>query len=330
MKKLIYCVTILAVFFTSCSEDETTSKSPLLVSEAAEICGEWLAPSASNTYYTYLGFQNNYKVKYYVAQNVVGANSVTDEDDGSWSLYPDRQEILISVLRHQIPVQALVAFDNNSMSLRNTQYNTIDTFYRIVESIELEAGQTAEINYLKNAAGAECSSLNPDVATVSSGGLVNGIQEGVTFISLRLGEVLAFVKVSVNGRVDRFAEETHLMIDDIFAKYGNPSGYFFVDNTLCDIYYLKPSSDGSLSEHRYRFNWDTGQIKYVITMYSDVVAFVADCKYLDQYYYLQSDKSDPIYTLKEKYFDNEYSARVIIKDTAPNYQIIYTNFDYDF
>ena len=330
MKKLIYCVTILAVFFTSCSEDETTSKSLLLVSEAAEICGEWLAPSASNTYYTYLGFQNNYKVKYYVAQNVVGANSVTDEDAGSWSLYPDRQEILISVFRHQIPVQALVAFDNNSMSLRNTQYNTIDTFYRIVESIELEAGQTAEINYLKNAAGAECSSLNPDVATVSSGGLVKGIQEGVTFISLRLGEVLAFVKVSVNGRVDRFAEETHLMKDDIMAKYGNPSGIFRVDNTFADMYYLNPSSDSCLLEHRYRFNLITGQIKYIFTFYADLPTFLADWDYLEKIYFCQDGMSAPVYTLKEKYFDNEYSARVIIQDTAPNYQIIYTNFDYDF
>lgn len=330
MKKYIYYVIILAAFLTSCSEDETTSKSQLLVSEAAEICGEWLAPSSSGSYYTYLELQKNYKVRYFVAQNVVGAKSVTDEDAGSWSLYPDRQEILISVLRHQIPVQALVAFDNNSMSLRNTEYNTIDKFYRIVESIELEAGQTAEISYLKNAVGAECSSLNPDVATVSSDGMVNGIQEGVTFISIKIGEVIAFVKASVNGRVDRFAEETHLMKDDIMAKYGNPSGIFRVDNTFADMYYLNPSSDSCLLEHRYRFNLITGQIKYIFTFYADFPTFLADWDYLENSYFCQDDMSDPVYTLKEKYFDNEYSVRVIIQNTAPNYQIIYTNFDYDF
>lgn len=330
MKKYIYCIIIFAAFLASCSEDETTSKSSPLVSEAGEICGEWLAPSGSGSYYTYLDLQKNYKVRYFVAQNVVGANSVTDEDAGSWSLYPDRQEIIISVLRHQIPVQALVAFDNNSMSLRNIKYNTIDKFYRIVESIELEAGQTAEISYLKNAAGAECSSLNPDVATILSGGLVRGIQEGVTFISLQLGDVLSFVKVSVNGRVDRFSEETHLIIDDIMAKYGNPSGIFRVDNTLADMYYLNPSSDSCLLEHRYRYNLITGQIKYIFTFYADLPTFLADWDYLEKIYFCQDGMSDPVYTLKEKYFDNEYSARIIIQDIAPYYQIIYTNFDYDF
>ena len=329
MKKFIYYVIILAAVFASCSEDETNNSS-LLVSEAEEICGEWLAPSVSNTYYTYLELKKNYKVTYFVVQNVVGPNSVSDEDAGSWRLYPDRQEILISVLRHQIPVQALVAFENNCMTLRNTTYNTTDKFYRIVESIELEAGETAEISYLKNAAGAECSSLNPDVATILSGGLVRGIQEGVTFISLQLGDVLSFVKVSVNGRVDRFSEETHLIIDDIMAKYGNPSGIFRVDNTLADMYYLNPSSDSCLLEHRYRYNLITGQIKYIFTFYADLPTFLADWDYLEKIYFCQDGMSDPVYTLKEKYFDNEYSARIIKQDIAPYYQIIYTNFDYDF
>lgn len=329
MKKFIYYVIILAAVFASCSEDETNNSS-LLVSEAEEICGEWLAPSVSNTYYTYLELKKNYKVTYFVAQNVVGPNSVSDEDAGSWRLYPDRQEILISVLRHQIPVQALVAFENNCMTLRNTTYNTTDKFYRIVESIELEAGQTAEISYLKNISVAECNSLNADVATVSSSGLVNGIQEGVTFISIHVADELVYVKVSVNGRIDRYAEETHLMYEDILAKYGNPSGIFLVDNTFADMYYLNPSSDSCLSEHRYRFNLMTGQIKYIFTFYADLPTFLGDLDYLEKFYFCQDGMSDLVYTLKEKYFDNEYSARVIIQDVAPYYQIIYTNFDYDF
>lgn len=331
MKKLTLYILLLAAFLVSCSEDESgNGKMP--VSDPHELSGEWVAPNASNTYYTFIGLQENYKVTYYVVQNIVGSQSVSDKDEGSWRLYDDRVELIFDMMRRYLPTQSLIGFEENCMTLRSNEFNTTDKFYRVVEDLNLEAGQTAPISYLSEAglSGAELTSTNPEVVTVSADGVVRAIQDGTAFISIKLGDDLVFVKVEVNGRIKRFAAETHLSITDIVEKYGTPDGMFVIDEEKDGLYYMFPESDPDMYALQYRYNKYTLQIEQVQTVYNAEDAFVADWSYLDEYFYRQYDWSDYSYTQNERVWSNEYMATVRVQSTEPSYWITYTNLDYDY
>lgn len=331
MRKLTIYILLLAAFLVSCSEDESGNGN-MPVSDPRELSGEWVAPNASNTYYTFIELQENYKATYYVVQNLVGSQSVSDKDEGSWKLYTDRVELIFDMLRRYLPTQSLIGFEENCMTLRSNKYNTTDKFYRVVEDINLNAGQTAPISYLSEAglSGAELASTNPEVATVSADGVVRAIQEGTAFISVKLGDILVFVKVEVKGRIGRFAAETHLPITDILEKYGEPDGMFVIDEELDGLYYMYPESDPDMYALQYRYNKYTYQIERVQTVYNDAEAFTADWSYLEEFFYRQYNWADYTYTQSERFWDNEYCTTVRVQSTEPSLWITYTNLDYEF
>ena len=160
--------------------------------------------------------------------------------------------------------------------------------------------------------------------------MVRAIQEGTAFISIKLGDELVFVKVEVNGRIKRFAAETHHPITDILEKYGTPDGVFVIDEEKDGLYYMFPESDPDMYALQYRYNKYTLQIEKVQTVYNAEDAFVADWSYLDEYFYRQYDWSDYSYTQNERVWSNEYMATVRVQSTEPSYWITYTNLDYDY
>ena len=331
MKKFTIYILLLAAFGVSCSEDET-SNTNIPVSDIQELSGEWVAPNSSNTYYTFIGLQDSHKATYYVVQNALGSQSVTDKDEGTWRLYTDRVELIFNMMWRNLPTQSLIGFKDDCMTLRSNRYNTTDKFYRVVEDLNLEAGQTAPISYLSEAglSGAELTSTNPEIATVSADGVVRAIQEGTAFISVKQGETLVFVKVEVNGRIGRFAAETHLLITDIVDKYGMPDGVFVIDEEMDGLYYMFPDSDPDMYALQYRYNKYTSQINMVQTVYNAEDAFVADWSYLEEFFYRQYDWSDYSYTQNERIWSNEYIVTVRVQSTEPSNWITYTNLDYDY
>ncbi len=331
MRRLKFYLLLIAVVFTACSEEKIEKDTQKMISDIQEIAGEWVSPNSSNTYYTYFELQKNFKATYMVVQNEKGSQSVSFKDEGSWRLYSDRLELVLALMKQIVPSQELMEFEGDQMSLRNTKYNTVDKYYRVVESLTLDAGQKVSISYLQTNsgfAGAECVSMNPDVATVSDDGVVRGIQEGTTFISIKSGDALVYAKVKVNGRIERFAEETHLLITDILEKYGMPSGVFNVDDTKDGLYYLNPSSDPDMYALQYQYNKDTYEIRMVQTVYNDPTSFLTDWQYFEDLYYRQSDMSGYFYTQNELYWDNEFTATVRIQNSDPKYWIVYYNLDY--
>lgn len=323
MRKIaLYIFGIVA--FMSCSDDNDSQGNAAMV-DISLIYGEWVAPDASKDYYSFLSLSDSRAAEFSIIQKQLSNGSIYAEDKGSWNIYDVRS--LSILMRNYLHLNFdIIEVNNDMMQLRNVKYNTIDTFYHIVETIEISAGQDAEIQFLKNgnASFTEISSSNEKVVTVSDNGILKGHQGGIAFVSMVSGNRILFVKVIVKSRVDRFAEETHNTIDEIWEKYGDPDLSGQLSEKVFAYAYNSSLKDSELQTVQYNFDLETSDIIRIITVYKSTDTHSADREYLDDnFYMIETD----FYGKQERFWDNSFLITPFYSDETP--YINYVNLDYN-
>jgi hypothetical protein len=327
MRKItFYILTLLA--FVACNKDADSSDKPSeQVFDNIQFVGEWVSVNGSKTLYTNILLHNSLKLDYFLYKNETGEKSIYQEDHGSWSWYQNRQIMGFSLMNNTVPFHQILELTTGKMLLRNTATNAKDAYYRVVETINLEAGQTAAIQYLQSHSGLSLSSSNESVATVSADGTINGLQGGTAFISLEGGEELCFVKVNVNSRVDRYAAETHLTIDEIVDKYGEPDLTGSLGGIKYGYLYNVSNPDSELTLVQYDFDLLTNEIILIHTAYKSEDIFYADIEYMEEHLFLQESSSGLYFGKKEKLWDNEFIITPFI--SKGTMYVNYQNRDYN-
>lgn len=328
MRKL-YIFIIAAIAVLACSEDNEIANKPQERIDFNMLVGEWVSADSEKNYYTELILSNNFWAQYTIVQNEVGSNSIYDTDKGVWNWYDDNQMISIITGMHKIPYQKVVEITNTRMQLRHTSYNTVETYYQLVETLEIDAGNSTSIKYLQehgDFALKQATSSNEEVATVSADGIVEAHQGGIAYISLESEQEIVYIKVVVKGRVNRFIDETHLTIDEIEKIHGKPD----VAATRIDsingfeggYVYYQFDNDKHLNAIQYTYDVYSREIKNILTRYSSESPLNQDVAYTYKYY-VQTGDDNNNFGLSSTFLDNSYIITIFEKDAM----IKYTNLD---
>lgn len=305
MRKISFCI-LFILAFVACSNDDSESKPDVPVYDNTMFVGEWVSVNQSKTLYSNLVLRNSTRCDFVLYQNQTGEKSVFKEEYGSWSWYQNRQLIGFSLSSSHAPYHQIVEFSTDKMILRNIETNTTDEYYRVVEVVDVEAGQSAVIQYLQDKSGLSLSSSNEVVASVSADGVVSGLQGGTAFISVEGNQTTCYVKVRVNSRVDRFAAETHLSISEVVNKYGDPDVTGSLGGVKAGILYNVSNPDSELTLVQYDYDILTNEVILIHTAYKLEDTFFADIDYMEEHFYLQDSSSMIRFGKKEKLWDNEF------------------------
>ena len=326
MKRISFYILFIILTFVACDNDDS-SQPDVPVYDNTMFVGEWVFVNNSKTIYSDLILQNSTRCDFILYQNQTGEKSVFKSDFGSWSWYQNRQLLGFSLSATHVPYHQIVELSEDKMSLRNIENNTTDDYYRVVEVVDVEAGQSADIQYLQGKSGLSLSSSNEVVATVSEDGKVIGQQGGTAFIAVEGGETTVYVRVRVNSRIDRFAAETHLSIDEVMEKYGDPDITGSLGGVKYGILYNVSNPDSELTLVQYDFDILTNEVILIHTAYKSEETFFADIEYMEEHFILQDSSSGYLFGKKELYWDNEFIVTPFISKGIM--YVNYQNRDYN-
>lgn len=325
MKKIFLFLICFAVL--SACDDDGSSNSNLDVDDKMFV-GEWVWPNSSGTCFTDIEMMNSKQAFYAVYNNKAGNSSGIVKDNGSWRLFANRNVLTFQFLYDTPPFYEIVEYDDTRIVFRNEGYNTIDTYYRVVEALNINAGQTVAISYLQDHPGS-VRSCTPEIADVDADGNIYGILDGVAFIEINADGKIAYAKVIVQGRTERFKAETHMLSDDIKARYGEPSYEGLQSNGMMAMQYKYPqTADPAIAILQYWFHPTTHQMYRVQTVYFSEEDFQRDGQYISNNFILQDMEPYNIYGENERYWENEYIMSVVGK-SGDYYWINYLNLDYN-
>ena len=329
MKKIALFL-VMAFVFEACNDkEENKTHAPV---DSKMIIGEWVTTNLSQDKFTDINFLSNQRVKILLAGNDIGKDAVYKEDTGFWTT-EDESFLSFTMYGITIPQHKIIEINDNYIQLRNLKYNTLDTYYHVVETVDLNVGTYSSINYLErysDLSAVKIVSYNTDVATVSSDGIIRAIQGGIAFISVDTGETIVYIKVIVKSRLDIYSEEVKLDIDDVSKKYGDPDKKFKVKNTDLYMYeYLKSLTDGDILSTQYFYNQQTREIAKIVTKYSSSSILQSDFDYLNRYYYsFQVNANYTFYGKNQYRYENSVLIYYDNGETGQSEGMHYNNNEY--
>ena len=313
MRNVLFFISL--ILFVACSSDDQENSSSSKI-DNKKLEGEWVSVNSSGTYYTDIVLSASSWAKVSVIREDVGANSVVASDEGVWSWYDDNNSLAISTTKLSIPVYQVLEVTSDSLLMHNRSYNTKEAYQRVVESVEVNAGDTISIKYISGHSDLtvdDITIINKDIADVYKNGVVYGKQGGVTFVLIRSGQKTYYVKITVISRLDRYAEQTKLKINDIVMLYGAPDEIYETDVRAFTnvtqmggvLVYKRPKTDMELAELAYTYDYENGVIYQIGVLYGRELTFNPDFSYLEKYYnYISEPEVDPYegYTYYTYYF----------------------------
>ncbi len=336
MKKFVlFLVATFAMAACNDKDDRIVTNAPSVDNKM--IIGEWVATNPSQDKFTDIMLSDNQRVNMLLIQKGVGKNAVYKEDEGSWTT--ENGSILsFTMYGNNIPQHKIVEINENYMQLRNLKYNTLDTYYHVIETVKLNVGTNSPIKRLEGRTDlgtVKIASLNTDVATVSQDGIIKAIQGGTAFISLDTENSIEYVKVIVESRIEVYSQEVKLNIEDIVNKYGQPDKKYQVKNNNLNMYeYLKTVFDEGISTTQYYYDKQSHEIAKIVTKYKSPSDLKSDLDYLNEYYYSSlhyNSSSNSYYTFygKSKYrYENSVLVYYDNEETGQFEGMHYTNNDY--
>lgn len=297
MKNVLFYMSFILIVACNNEDQENSSISKI---DNKMLEGEWVSVNTSGTYYTDIILSGSSWTKVSVIRKDIGENSVVDSDEGVWSWYDDNNSLAINTTKLSIPIYQVLEVTIDSLLMHNRSYNTTEAYQRVVESVEVNAGDTTSIKYISghsDLAVDDITIVNKDIADVYKNGVVYGKQGGVTFVLIRSGQKTYYVKISVVSRLDRYAEQTKLKINDIVKLYGVPDeisetnvrAYTYVTQMGGVYVYKRPKTDMELSELAYTFDYNNGVIYQVGIKYGRDQTFSSDLSFIQKYYYTVSE-----------------------------------------
>ena len=336
MKSKIFSL-LFIVSFVACTSDSNNEKLDGVRLDPSLLLGEWVTYSPTHQSFTDLLLKVGYGVEISVIQKQLGDSCVSYEDKGSWSLSEQELELSFVMVKDPISKCEISAICTDSLVLRSKNQNYTDTYFRVVERIELDAGCSAKIEYIEEQSSSvllEIRSSNEDIVTVNNDGVITAHQGGTAFVLLKMDTGLFFIKVSVKSRVEKLAGEVHLSIDEVMSIHGQPDDISeFTDGVggkMNDAYYNSPN-DSEIDFIVYRYDRLTNELQFIFTAYKSEISFDSDIHYLDSYYlkqrlFLNKPLPGIFYGKNEFMYQNDY---IVVPDTYYSSGVWYYNTNYN-
>lgn len=313
MKKIVFSISLLLL--VSCNNDEHSNSTKI---DKSLLIGEWVSPNSLNNQFIDLELSNSSWAQYTIISDDIGSNSVIEKDEGVWTWHDNNNGLSVTTTKYSLPNCQVIELSEDSLIMRNLGFNTIEKFYRVVESIELYAGASAMIKYLSDHSDfslQQTESYNEEIATVSNDGVIEGKQGGVTYVQIKDGYKSLFVKVSVISRIDRFADLTQLSIQQIKELFGEPDSNhidefdsiddFGQETKFATCYYENPDFDPELSRVVCYYHLYEPKIAYIRPYYLSDDAFASDTMYIKKFYrHFQLNYVSNSYAKEKNFYDN--------------------------
>jgi len=331
MKKLFaitaFVLCCLSVF-TSCKKDD--DEQPEIF--RSQLMAEWCTLDDYDNSATVLKLDYaDFAWKTY--QNISTTPALIGDLTGYWSYSADSRVIAMSInysglddlstQKTSIESFSVAKLTDNSMTLRDTEYGTETTYYRVVESHENVSGEAFEISYGKDTTAVRSfTSANPSIAQVDNSGYVTTNKTGITFITVNIGDDVAIVKVEVKSRVGVFVQELSWKIDDVLTAHGQPDNSGNVGQNMA-IIYRQSIFDKALSAIQYQYDESTREVTRILTVYKSVADYNTDRAFILANY---ADLGYNSYGPDEDYYSNKYLLNPF--EDSGSYYISYNNFEY--
>lgn len=337
-KKIYILAVLVFALFSCCKDDDNDPQNGNgQIIEKKAFLGEWCCIEAGTA--TVLNLQNLF-LSGVVYQKINVMPEEYDIMSGEWTYVSANMVLAENVLHkvskerrsHSYKVQKV---DNISMILRSREYGNEETYYRIVEKVNVNSNENIEIQYIKKNKGfnkATFTSTNSNIATVQSDGVIKGVCGGIAFITVEseVGKVVVMVEVS--SRTNIYSAEVLSDIDSILAKYGEPDGSgYTTGNVNPVITYREHIMDEGLTAIQYRYDEKTREVTQIICLYKKPEWYNTEMAFIQNMYYeLYTDGSAIRYGLNKREYSNDYCLVSAIVDNQCfiqylNYRYIISN-----
>ena len=295
----LFFIIAATLLIVACSSDDEVKEKPVM--ESSMFQGEWF--SEDNYTYLQMGYASFSGCTYEEKENIPknGVDLV-----GKWIFYPTNRIVRLQILYSTTGYSEsrdykAISIDDNTMILYDMELNAQYTYHKVVSQEELLMGESFNANNLL-VQGSSFSSTSNFVAKVDGQGRVVATGPGTAYIKAVSGSNTIFFRVDVKSRIDSYAEELFLTIDDIIEKYGTPDYNGPSDTPTMVISYTKSINDASMSYIHYKYDEETREISQIAMNYSNDESFNSDLLYLKAHYYPFLDSE--ISFAKEEWFTN--------------------------
>ncbi|MBP5772383.1 MAG: hypothetical protein J6W75_13730 [Bacteroidaceae bacterium] len=319
MKKTLILLAA-ALTWVACGSDPVEEE--VTINESS-FYGEWVTFNMEGDYATDIVLKNTRQLTTTTYTGISTNAVVNNEDVGPWVYYPDNKVLRITPT-HELAIDySVVEMSANMMKLRNRDLNLTETYYRIVETQDVDAGQRISIQWLAQHTDFEVQSItssNQYGLSVSGQEIYAGTRAGLVFVTLSSNKETVVVKLNVSSRITKFTAEVLFDIDTIIATHGTPDATEEGEQTSY-IAYHQSSFDDGLNIIQYKYDVNTREVTRIDIVYKTPEGFKADENDVKSTYVMFANN---IYGLKQKAIENKF----IISPNNENNIMTFGNYTY--
>lgn len=305
----------------SCGDDSEDEKKGKF--DMSQFLGEWCAVSGSTA--TQLSMANM-SFTGLVYTNLNTQPELYEELSGAWIYYPENDMLQMNVAHSATLTQATNSYKvlkatSNLLQLREQKTGAVEEYYKLVQTLNLEAGGEASIaSYLD---AASYTSTNTSICEVNGSGIVTAKGQGVAFVTATDGSGNAIVvKIEVKARVASYVAELLGTIDDILAKHGEPSVSGTIGSNKA-VLYKQPSFDTAIKNLQYQYDESTREVTRILMSYQSDTEHQSDTNFIKANYI---DHGGNMYGTELDYGSNTYLIMPFTDDSGM--WVSYNNFKY--
>lgn len=307
----IFLFSLMALLFAACGSDDDEPKIDVPNFTAEDLCAEWYSMDESGLSATNLIMTESSSLQRVIYANPKTDNSVLDEADGVWFLYPEN-----SVIRLQVNSKTtgnietedykVLSLGKYEMTLRSVELGLVQNFHKVLGSVSSKMGtevNLSELDFFEGINAKSFVSYNTEIAQVSNNGTISFVSFGETCIEVATEEGAFVVKVSSASLsfVDTHVSEIGQNFNDVVARYGEPSKVSDLGNGIIGNLFNAPSVEPNLAQIQINYDKETLEVTRILARYNTQEGWREDYDYISKTYIL-SDFSDDV---DEYYCDAE-------------------------
>ena len=198
---MIWLTLFISLTFIACDSDKEESR----ITDDRVFYGEWCQISSDGYRIRDIIFERlNYSEEQFFDKEQTHHATIS----GRWSFIAASNIIEMTGTRTWTAISAkepvnetFVVIQQNEwlLELRNQSLGSIETFYKVVESLNLSINKTANIDYLSNESITVTNlvSSNPEIAKIESDNSITAVNSGIAYITITANVGKMIVKVIV-------------------------------------------------------------------------------------------------------------------------------------
>ena len=290
MKKVIFLL-FASLLCVACSNDDdnTDNKQEFQITNE-NLSGEWFYYDEIGNTGQLLSLNSNLSHVISSLKDLSKDIQIVDYSKGPWSISGKKNLILRSISEitgmQQDFVFEIVSVDEYNLVLRNKELNNTMVFSKIAQVKDLYIGESFDIN-----SSVPDSFVPQRVLTINKNVLseslskIEAIGSGMTFVIVYSDKNSVVFSVNVNPYVSLHASEIGKNIEDIKAKYGEPTKSGDLGNGITYYVYNQQTVDKTLKAMQINFDTASKKVTRVLGLYNNYDDWMNDYEFIISHYY---------------------------------------------